>query len=137
MAFEGIQLANVRGFTLLEVMVAFAIAALALTVLTQAASHGTLATSASVHMQEAISRAQSRLAAATLAPHPGEQSGDDGGGFTWRTDVQTVATGALRDHEAVRSTLYHISVEIFWRLDGGQRQVRLDTMRLAPAASRS
>ena len=65
-----------RGFTLLEVMVAFAIAALALAALTQAALGGLHATQAAAHTQEALSLAQSRLAAVALNPRAGEQSGD-------------------------------------------------------------
>ena len=77
------------GFTLLEVLVAFAIAAAALTALTQGALGGLHSVRVSGHVQEATSRARSRLATlgrgVPLAP--GEQEGDDGGGFRWRQRV--------------------------------------------------
>ena len=72
------------GFTLLETLVAFLIAALAMGALMQGAAGGLQATRVAGHTQETLSRARSRLAAAALAPVPGEQQGDDGGGYAWR-----------------------------------------------------
>jgi len=120
-----------RGFTLLEVMVAFAIGALALTALSSAALLGYSAVRISAHTQEAVSRARSRLDAVARSIHMGEQSGDDGGGFAWQAAVLPAASGDPRTGETARLVLYHIWVDVSWRMDGGQRHVRLDTMRLA------
>jgi prepilin-type N-terminal cleavage/methylation domain-containing protein len=83
-----------RGFTLLEVLVAFAIAALALTVLFRASGSGLAATQAAARYQEAVVRARSHLAALSrdAALPIGEAEGDDGGGFRWRLRVTPVAT---------------------------------------------
>jgi general secretion pathway protein I len=109
------------GFTLLEVMAAFVIAALATLVLYQAGFDGAAQTAAAARYQEAIVRAQSRLASiGVLTPlQPESLSGDDGGGFHWRLTIAAESsTGPL--------TLYAVSVtESF-----GARAVTLNTERL-------
>ena len=88
--------AHPGGFTLLEVLVAFVIAALALAVLYSGGIEGLLATRTATRRDEAVARAAARLEAmchgARLAP--GRQSGDDGSGFSWRSQVQ-VAESAI------------------------------------------
>ena len=126
------------GFTLLEVLVAFIIAALALGALTQGAAGGLQSARVSGHYQEALSRARSRLASLGAASAPGEQSGDDGGGYAWRVNVAPLAT-AGRPREGVdsprpgRATLLAVTVRISWRMDGGEREVVLATERVASA----
>ncbi len=126
-----------RGFTLLEVMVAFIIAALALGALTQGASAGLQSARVAAHYQEALSRARSRMAALETSLQPGEQRGDDGGGFTWRVLVQPRATaGAPRPNDPPRpgrAVLCAVLVEIAWRMDGGSRTVSLTSQRLGAA----
>ena len=121
------------GFTLLEVLVAFAIAAAALTALTQGALGGLHSVRVSGHVQEATSRARSRLA--TLGRGvpllPGEQEGDDGGGFRWRQRVAPAGDTLLAGPGAARPVLLDVSVAVSWRLDGRAREVVLRTQRLA------
>lgn len=109
------------GFTLLEVMVAFVIAGLASVVLYQAGFNGAVETATAGRYQEAVVRAQSRLASVgVLTPLQAEQvSGDDGGGFRWQLSMapENANSGV---------TLYNVQVtEIF-----GSRQVTLTTQRL-------
>jgi general secretion pathway protein I len=121
---------RVRGFSLLEVLVAFLIVGLALAALTSAARTGTLFTRVSAHTREAVSRARSHLDTSGRDIHLGEQSGDDGGGFTWRTGTVPAATSPPADGRGVPLVLYHIWADISWGMDGGRRHVRLDTLRL-------
>ena len=116
------------GFTLLEVLVAAAIAALALAVLFQGAAGGVRTARVADHMQEAVSRARSRLTVMEHGPVPGlgDQSGDDGGGFHWRSHVTQVGSGG-------GAVLYDIAVAESWTTDGGDRQVVLHGRRVAPA----
>lgn len=112
------------GFTLLEVMAAFVIAALASLVLYQAGIGGVAQGLTAAHMQEAVVRAQSRLASVgTLTPlAPVQAGGDDGGGFSWQLNiVPGQAEGGL--------TLYDIRVTEHF----GPRQVVLVTKRLGPS----
>jgi general secretion pathway protein I len=127
-----------HGFTLLEVLVAFVIAALALGALSQGAAGGLQSARVSGHYQEALSRARSRLAALGTATVPGEQHGDDGGGFSWQVRVARLAT-AGRAREGIdperpgRAVLLGVTVRISWRMDGGEREVALATERVGLA----
>ncbi len=134
-----------RGFTLLEVLVAFGIAALSLGALTQGVMSGIWSARTSGHYQEAVSRARSRLAALGhgTALVPGEQEGDDGSGFRWR--VRVVRLGAVavprdpaRPNPAQMQgvALYAVSVGVSWRMDGGLREVVLDSRRVGTAPAR-
>src|SRR5439155_467488 len=88
------------GFTLLEVVVALVITALAIVGLFQAASGGLLAVSTAGRVEEAIQRAQSHLAAVgrSAALIQGEFTDDDGGGYHWRLRV---AQAPGRDFAAI------------------------------------
>lgn len=132
------------GFTLVEVLVAFVIAGLALVALFRGGIDGLVATRVASRMEEALARAQSRLAAschgARLAP--GVQSGEDGGGFAWRTQVLTAATANVprgSDEEPkppLRATLFAVRVTVSWGGTLRAREVSLATscLVLAPAA---
>src|ERR1700747_3456833 len=74
------------GFTLLGVVVALAIGAIALVGLFQAGSGGMFAVDTAARAQEAVQRAQSHLAAVgrDAALVQGDFTDDDGGGYRWR-----------------------------------------------------
>jgi general secretion pathway protein I len=130
-----------RGFTLLEVLVAFSIAAVALAVMFSAVLGGMRAQRVAAHLEQATTLAQSRLAAATAALDArvvtgGDQEGDDGGGFHWLVRIAPQASVMMprADQEsgtrAEQATLYAIGVTVSWRGDGGRRAVHLDAARL-------
>lgn len=126
-----------RGFTLLEVLIAFIIAGLALGALTRGAAGGLQSARVAGHYEEALSRARSRMATLGVGMQPGEQRGDDGGGFSWRVAVTPVATGERARGEAARAkraVLYAVVVGVSWELDGGRREVVLSTERVGEAA---
>jgi general secretion pathway protein I len=131
-----------RGFTLLEVLVALVIAALALGALFSGAVTGMRSARLSLDYAEAVSRARSHLAVIGIgAPLvAGNQQGDDGQGFTWRVAVRPLATTTLQNTNtlasattAPRVSLFAVSVVIAWTKDGGQRQVELTSERIGPA----
>ncbi len=118
---------------LLEVLVAFVIAALALGELFTVAASDLRAVHVAGSYEEALSRARSHLAATgpdgRLAA--GEQTGDDGGGYHWAVRVTPAAVSPSPGEP--RAALYAVSVAVSWH-DGEQsRVVRLDTERVAPA----
>jgi len=128
------------GFTLLEVVVALAIAALAIVGLFQAASGGLLAVNTAGRVEEAVQRAQSHLAAVgrSAALIQGEFTDDDGGGYHWRLRSRPVATRqvAAADGNATASaTLFDVEVAISWPGRSGERSVVLKTMRLSTTTS--
>ena len=126
-----------RGFALLEVLVAFVIAALALGGLVTAATGGLGATATAGQYEEAVARARSHLAAIGRAGPllPGAQSGDDGGGFAWRSRVALRAAVPLGTAvpNAPRLGLYAVSVAVSWHTARGARSVTLQTERVAAA----
>lgn len=136
---------NQRGFALLEVLVAFAIAAAALAVLAQAGGTGLTSVKASGSYEEAVSRARSHLAAIGRDVSLGEGSyeGDDGGGFRWHIHVAPLATAVppplpagqpaaapAGEPPSLPAVLYSVDVTISWRDGGGGREVTLRTARV-------
>jgi general secretion pathway protein I len=128
------------GFTLLEVVVALAIAAVAVVGLFQAGSGGFFAVDTAARVQEAVQRAQSHLVAVgrDAALVQGEFTDDDGGGYRWRLRVRPVATRpalTLDTNSAAPPALYEVEVAISWPGRAGDRSVVLKTLRLGAAAS--
>ena len=133
----GIKPLGMRGFTLLEVIIALIIAGMAAAVLFEAVGTGLHATQTASMYDQAIVRAKSRLTVAThgSALATGDWRGDDGGGFRYRLRVAPVATASLRPVGLVGPraavsfpvVLYAVSVSIGWNDGGTERNVRLDT----------
>ncbi len=112
------------GFTLIEVLVALAIAAMGLGFLMAATGTGlNNATIADEYIQ-ASERAQSRLAqvGATLPLRRGVYSGDDGGGFRWRVQIDPPLS---RVGSGPALGLYPVRVTVGWRSGLQQKAVTL------------
>jgi Tfp pilus assembly protein FimT len=126
-----------QGFVLLEVLVAFVIAVLAVALMIGATSDALRGGETAALYQQATMRAQSRLSAVADAgpPRPGEREGDDGGGFRWHEHVAVLRTDAGRapNDAAAPMALYGIGVWITWQDGISTRTVRLETQRVAPA----
>jgi general secretion pathway protein I len=131
-----------RGFTLLEVLVAFTIAALALVALFKGAGTGLNSVEAAGRYAEAVSRAKSHLAGIgrDVAATPGELQGDDGNGYHWRIRIQPIGTtkppegGNMANPPPVKISLYAVMVGISWTDNGQRREVLLHSERLGRAA---
>ena len=123
-----------RGFTLLEVLVAFVIAALALGVMFRVAVDALHASQTAARYDEAVVRARSHLTMATDggALMPGDWQGDDGGGYHWHLHVATAALAAARANggPAAPLALYAVTVWISWPDGDHTREVRLDTEQI-------
>ena len=121
------------GFTLLEVVVAAAIAALALVALFQTGSAGLLMAGEATRVAEAVDRAESHLAAfgdaGTIAP--GETEGDDGGGYHWRLSARTIASRAsIAGAGGDAATLYDVRVTVSWGGPRHPRSFELQSLRI-------
>lgn len=132
--------AAAAGFTLLEVLVAFAIAAIGLAASLQGGTAALGNAGIAAASIEATRRAQSRLAMVGAAAPlvPGETAGDDGDGFRWRVLVSpTLVRAADSSQEARRApAAFLVEVAVGWRTGRRTRDVTLTTLRLAlpPAA---
>jgi general secretion pathway protein I len=130
------------GFSLLEVLLALMISGIALASVFQAAGETVRATASAARQQQALARAQSHLDGAGANLMPGEQEGDDGGGFHWHVLVRPVDSTGKQDAagkpvpntDTLVVTLYAVTVSINWRDGRNQRFVRLDSRRLLTSA---
>jgi general secretion pathway protein I len=123
------------GFTLFEVVVALAIAALGLSFLMAAASTGLGSAALAAQYIEATRRAQSRLAelGVTEPLHPGVWAGDDGGGYSWRRRIsppQFYDTAPSPEGMAPLG-LFAVEVTISWRSGDSIKSVSLRSKRIA------
>lgn len=127
------------GYTLIEVLVAFMILALALTVLLRIFSGGLRNVSVSSDYARAVLVAEAQLATAgvTDALVPGETYGDDGGRFRWTRIVSNYVPYEGYGREALPVPAYHITVVVEWPHAGSTRQIDLSTIRLARAGGGS
>lgn len=129
-----------NGFTLLEVVVALAIAGLALVGLFRAGSGGLVAVDTAARAEEAVQRAQSHLAGVgrDAALVEGELTGDDGGGYRWALRVRPLTARqslAPNGVSSITTTLFNVEVAISWPGRAGERSVTLRTLRLGTAGN--
>jgi general secretion pathway protein I len=117
------------GFTLVEVLVAFAVAALGLATLFQIFAVGLRNADASEAYARAVMYAETRLAAVGIEQElqPGENGGDLDDGYRWRVVVEPYR----EDDMNAAVEVFAISVTVSW---GGQgaaaRALTLQTLRL-------
>jgi general secretion pathway protein I len=131
---------NQDGFTLLEAIIAFVIAALALSMLYQGATGGLRATASATRMEEAVSLAKSHLAAIGRgdAVTQQESSGIDGDGFEWHLHVAPAGTRQLAISDSDRANdakpsaaiLFDVRLTESWDDAGHPHQFVLETHRL-------
>ena len=133
MRFDRRQLAvRQSGYTLIEVLVAFMILALALTVLLRIFSGGLRNVSVSSDYAIATLIAESRLAAAGIdVPlRPGETSGTEGERFEWTVSVQDYQPWPGYRSAAKGLDAYRVTVTVEWPHGDNTRSVGLSTIRL-------
>lgn len=125
------------GFSLLEVLVAFVVLALTLSVMLRIFSGGLRNAALADDYSRAVLLAESRLAELSVQPQEGEARGEFGGKYRWRStihpwvdDAGTTGLGA----QPLPVRLMEIEVRIAWGEDGGRvREIDLSTLQLAPA----
>ena len=121
------------GFSLLEVLVAFAILSVSLGVLLQVFATGLRNAGTADDYTQATLYAESILAAIgrDTPLNEGDRSGPINDRFSWRGTVSAFTEG-LPDPEKTRVRAYRVSVEVFWPGLWQTRSVVLETLRLAP-----
>lgn len=122
-----------RGFTLIEVLVAFAIAAVVLVPLLRIFSGGMGALARAERAATAALWAQSVLAARDVeAPlAEGVEDGDLPGGFHWRRVVQRYSDAAMTQQADAGLIAYAVTLTVAWPERGGMRDFTVQTLQLA------
>jgi general secretion pathway protein I len=133
------------GFTLLEVMIAFVIAAIAMSDLYVGTAGGLSATQTAAKYDEALSLARSHLAGIGrgAAISQTESSGVEGDGYEWHLRIRPTATRQLtltdqdraNDEKPAAAVLYDVVVTESWSVAGRARQVTLATRRFGVTQS--
>lgn len=126
-----------RGFTLLEILVAFTVMAVLLTVLLQVFSGGLRAAQLGEQYTRAVLLAQSRMALLETEEEGlrlGELAGNFDDVYQWRTEVSAYSTDVYPQLEELGVPVYPVTatVEVSWQAGGRQRSVALKTLRLVP-----
>ena len=126
------------GFSLLEILVAFVILALTLSVMMRIFSGGLRNAGFADDYSRAVLLAESKLAELGVQPAEGETDGEFGEKYRWRSsirpwtgDADTPGMGA----QPLPVRLMEIEVRVAWGEQGGNgsREVALSTLQLASA----
>jgi general secretion pathway protein I len=120
-----------RGFTLIEALVAFVIAALVLGSVLPVLGDAVRGSARAEGYTRAVLWAESLLdAVGRLEPlAEGDEAGDFGDGYRWRTAVRAFQPGGAGT--ANLPALYEVLVAVTWADRGRERTVELATLRLA------
>jgi len=121
-----------RGFSLLEVLVAFAILAVSLGVLLGIFSRATSATLASAQYTQAATLAESLL---TLAGHEivleeGTVSGETESGFSWELTLFELDLSDEFPTATLSVSAYRVNASVLWFDAGRPRRLMLSTLKL-------
>jgi general secretion pathway protein I len=121
-----------KGFTLIEVLVAFVVAALALGAAASAFSSVARQASLVRDYSRALNFAETKLAEAGVTDvlEPGVLSGELAGGMRWRRTVEPYPAMDEAAMAQARWLPYRVTVEVRWEKD---QVVSLTSVRLRPA----
>jgi len=122
---------QVKGYTLIEVLVAMMILALALTVLMRIFSGGVRNIAGSADYGHAVLLAEAQLAAAgsSEALVPGETHGNDDK-FRWTRTVEAYMAKEFAKTEKLPVTAFQVTVAVEWTNFGRTRWLNLSTIKL-------
>jgi general secretion pathway protein I len=120
-----------QGFSLLEILVAFTILAMALGVLYQIFSQGTRSAMLTEEYTQAMIVAESRLAGVNANMLPGVDRGTETNKYQWITSIQP-HTGTEPSDVQTGARLYEVHVSVIWESFGKSHTVDLHSLRLFP-----
>lgn len=123
-----------RGFSLLEVLVAFIILALALSVLMRIFSGGTHNAALASDYSHAVLLAETKLAAVGIETplQEGLTAGSADERFRWQTSARMQPAAAEAPGALMSVGLFELEARVMWNDGGRERVVALNTLRLAP-----
>lgn len=124
-----------RAYTLIEVLVAMMILALALTVIFRIFGGGLNKISIASDYARAVMIAESVLAATgnTEILRPGESSGSLFEKYRWTRTVRPYQADGEPAYENLPLNVYRVSVVVEWPASNGDRSLDLSTLKLDPS----
>ncbi len=119
-----------HGFSLLEVLVAFTIAAVSLGILFQIYAKGTTSAIVGKEYAQAIVIAESKLAETGLSEgfDTGDRDGLENDKYHWLISIQNYEEEQPTDF-VIPLTLKEVSVTVSWQSRGKQRSITLNTLK--------
>ncbi|WP_052700409.1 type IV pilus modification PilV family protein [Methylocucumis oryzae] len=128
-----------QGFSLLEILIAFAILAISLTILLKIFSAGTNTAIVAEEYTTAVQIAESLMTQVGVATRiqPGETSGDENERYHWRILITPYLPDPnLVDIKQLKLLMYQVVVTVSWSDGGdGERQLELSTLKLGTEES--
>ena len=126
------------GFTLIEVLVALAIAGVALAAIVGVFSSSVAGQTAADGAAAALAVAEDHMAdaEATAILRPGDSTGVFAGRYRWRVVVAPYKDAGAEPVDPLAATvrLLRIEVTVAWADGSRRRRIALDTLRLGPPA---
>lgn len=121
-----------RGYTLIEVLVAFMIMAMALTVLLRIFSGGVRNIAVSSDYATAVLIAESQLAAAGIGEtvYAGETHGIEEERFEWTRRVVSYLPSPDYSTSAKDVRAWYVTVTVEWPTNNGSRSIDISTVRI-------
>jgi general secretion pathway protein I len=128
------SMANADGFTLLEVLIGFAVTALLMTILLQAFTRGLGMSARSTTYTAAVLMAQSAMdGAGVLQPlHDGFQDESVNGRFDIVTLIRRRMDLSQADPRTLYVVPYEVSVTVVWREGSRNQSLNLRGLKLGP-----
>ncbi len=127
-----------RGFSLLEILIAFSILALALGILLNIFSSGANNAAVAEEYTAAIQIAESLMAQTGVetALQAGQSSGQDGEKYRWLVTVTPFIPGSAKfDTQATTAALFKVKVSVNWgEAQDNDRQIEITTLKLVSKA---
>lgn len=117
-----------QGLTLLELLVAFVIMAMALGMLYKASGSSARNVGETASYQRAVSLAESLLASRDVMPAEGWNEAGQSAGFSWQVRSQPYATPISQSNPAV-PPLHALDIAVAWQERDQTRQIKLHTLR--------
>lgn len=117
-----------QGLTLLELLVAFVIMAMALGMLYKASGSSARNIGETASYQRAVFLAESLLASRDVVPAEGWNETGQSAGFSWQVRTQPYATPASQSNRAA-PLLHALDISVAWKERDRARQIELHTLR--------
>lgn len=126
---------RVGGFSLLEVIAAIAVLAIAFAALMQVAGSAMSLTARANERTQAALRARSLLDGAFIMDpiQEGNSEGRFDDTYRWRLSVTPFATGSVPQDGGAGSRMYRLDLDVLWGDDGHERRAHFSTLRLMGA----